>query len=161
MRRPGKSSAWWLTSILPRAKIASFMPNTAGDVYLSMLQPGMDRMPFFRQPLVAVRTAGDPLAVVPFLREILTDASPGALVNATPLESFLEAQAAQPRFYALCAGTFAAVVGGRRRTASSRASSSASRRRIPSHSPPSPRCWSLSASSPAGSRRGGRHGSTR
>ena len=44
------------------------MPNTAGDVYLSMLQPGMDRMPFFRQPLVAVRTAGDPLAVVPFLR---------------------------------------------------------------------------------------------
>ena len=109
MRRPGKSSAWWLTSILPRARIASFMPNTAGDVYLSMLQPGMDRMPFFRQPLVVVRTAGDPLAVVPFLRKILTDASPGALVNATPLESFLEAQAAQPRFYALCAGTFAAV----------------------------------------------------
>ena len=54
-------------------------------------------------------TAGDPLAVVPFLREVITDASPGALVNATPLESFLEAQAAQPRFYALCAGTFAAV----------------------------------------------------
>ena len=110
MRRPGKSSAWWLTSILPRAKIASFMPNTAGDVYLSMLQPGMDRMmPLFRQPLVAVRTAGDPLAVVPFLREVLTDTNPGALLNATPLESFLEAQAAQPRFYALCAGTFAAV----------------------------------------------------
>ena len=56
-RRPGKSSAWWLTSILPCA----------------------------------------------------TDASPGALVNAMPLESFLEAQAAQPRFYAPCAGTFAAV----------------------------------------------------
>ena len=54
------------------------MPDTAGDVYLSMLQPGMDRMmPLFRQPLVAVRTAGDPLAVVPFLREVLTDTNPG------------------------------------------------------------------------------------
>ena len=94
----------------PLRQDASFMPDTAGDVYLSMLQPGMDRMmPLFRQPLVAVRTAGDPLAVVPFLREVLTDTNPGALLNATPLESFLEAQAAQPRFYALCAGTFAAV----------------------------------------------------
>ena len=66
-RRPEKSSAWWLTSSL-----------APGCVYLSMLQPGMDRMvPLFRQPLVAVRTAGDPLAVVPFLREVLTDASSG------------------------------------------------------------------------------------
>ena len=87
----------------------SFMPAAAGDIYLSMLQPGMDPMPMFATPTVSVRTAGDPRAVVPFLQEALADVRPGAQVSAMPLETMLSAQAAQPRFYALCASIFAAV----------------------------------------------------
>ena len=88
----------------------SFGPADAGDVYLSMLQPDLDGMPSFGSlPVVAVRTAGDPLAVVPFLQEALADVSPGAQVNATALETILSATAAQPRFYALCASIFGGV----------------------------------------------------
>ena len=88
----------------------SFGPADAGDVYLSMLQPDQDGMPSFGSlPVVAVRTAGDPLAVVPFLQEALADVSPGAQVNATALETILSATAAQPRFYALCASIFGGV----------------------------------------------------
>ena len=75
-----------------------------------MLQPDLDGMPSFGSlPVVAVRTAGDPLAVVPFLQEALADVSPGAQVNATALETILSATAAQPRFYALCASIFGGV----------------------------------------------------
>ena len=88
----------------------SFGPADAGDVYLSMLQPDLDGMPLLGSlPVVAVRTAGDPLAVVPFLQEALADVSPGAQVNATALERVLSATAAQPRFYALCASIFGGV----------------------------------------------------
>ena len=88
----------------------SFGPADAGDVYLSMLQPDLDGMPAFGNlPVVAVRAAGDPLAVVPFLQEALADVRPGAQVNATALETILSAQAAQPRFYALCASIFGSV----------------------------------------------------
>ena len=88
---------------------SSFMSSTAGDVYLSLLQPGMDRMPSFSLPVVVVRTASDPLAVVPFLREALADVNPGAIVNATALDDVLSSLAAQPRFYAVCAGIFGTV----------------------------------------------------
>ncbi|MYN67178.1 MAG: FtsX-like permease family protein, partial [Acidobacteria bacterium] len=88
----------------------SFGPADAGDVYLSMLQPDQDGMPSFGSlPVVAVRTAGDPLAVIPFLQEALADVSPGAQVNAMALETILSATAAQPRFYALCASIFGGV----------------------------------------------------
>ena len=89
----------------------SFTPgaNAAGDIYLSMLQPGMDAFPSFAVPAVAVRTAGSPLAVVPFVREVLLEIEPGGVVSATSFETRLAARAAQPRFYAACAGIFGAV----------------------------------------------------
>ena len=91
-----------------------FRPDAAGDVYLSMLQPSTEQTlfidgPMFDEPMVAVRTVGDPLAVVPFLREVVADVYPGALVDATALDTILSARAAQPRFYAAVAGIFAAV----------------------------------------------------
>ncbi len=93
----------------PLSPASSFMSSTAGGVYLSLLQPGMDRMPSFNLPGVIVRTASEPLAVVPFLREVLADVSPGAIVNATALDDVLLSLAAQPRFYAVCAGIFGTV----------------------------------------------------
>ena len=82
-----------------------------GAVYLSMLQPGLDdtRRGTDRMPFVVVRTEGDPLAVVPFLREAVADLRPGARFSATALATALSAQAARPRFYALCALTLGLV----------------------------------------------------
>lgn len=87
----------------------SFGVARSGEVYLSMHQPGLDLMPSMDAPIVTVRTAGDPLAVVPFLQEALADVQPGAQVSATVLETSLSSRAAQPRFYALCASIFGAV----------------------------------------------------
>ena len=81
-----------------------------GDIYLSMLQPGMDDIRTAgRSPRVVVRTHGDPVAVVPFIQEAVADLRPGARVNARVLDASLSAQAAQPRFYVLCASFFGLV----------------------------------------------------
>ena len=86
-----------------------FGPAVAGDIYLSMLQPPMDRMLFFSELNVALRTAADPPAVLPFLHEVLADIHPGPPINATALDTILSTEAAQPRFYAACAVVFGTV----------------------------------------------------
>ena len=60
--------------------------------------------------VVAVRTAGDPVAVVPFLREAVAAASPTARIDdLMTMGTRLSAAVAQPRFYAVCVGFFAAL----------------------------------------------------
>ena len=87
----------------------SSLPATAaGDVYLSLLQPGMDSVSW-EAPYVIVRTAGDPFAVVPFLREVLDEVYPGAPVTVTALDARLSARFARLRFYVASAGVFGAV----------------------------------------------------
>ena len=71
-----------------------------------------DRAPvsFFGMSFVSVRTAGDPLAVVPFLREVVTEAHPGAtVVDVMTMDARLAAVFVQPRFYAVLVGGFAAL----------------------------------------------------
>ena len=61
-------------------------------------------------PMIAVRSAGDPLAVVPFLAEAVTEAHPrAALGGVMTMADRLSAAVAQPRFYAVFAGSFAAL----------------------------------------------------
>ena len=61
-------------------------------------------------PLVTVRTIGDPLAAVPFLREAVAGARPGAAVEfAMTMDARLSYAVAQPRFYAMLVGCFAAL----------------------------------------------------
>ena len=61
-------------------------------------------------PLIAVRTTGDPLAVIPFLREAVTEAHPRATIaDVTTMYAQLWAEVTQPRFYAGFAGGFAAL----------------------------------------------------
>lgn len=61
-------------------------------------------------PFVTVRTSGDPAAVVPFLREAAAAAHPRAtLEEVMTMEARLRAAVAQPRFYAACVGSFAAL----------------------------------------------------
>ena len=60
--------------------------------------------------IVAVRTAGDPLAVIPFLQEAVTEAHPRAtLQDVMTMEARLSSIVAQPRFYAAFVGFFAAL----------------------------------------------------
>ena len=60
--------------------------------------------------VVAVRTTGDPAAVVPFLREAVAAANPVASIDdLMTMEARLSAAVAQPRFYAACVGFFAGL----------------------------------------------------
>ncbi|MCY4509164.1 MAG: ABC transporter permease, partial [Acidobacteria bacterium] len=59
---------------------------------------------------IVVRTTGDPLAVVPFLREAVADAHPRAAIeDMSTMNARLWAAVVQPRFYAVFAGCFAAL----------------------------------------------------
>ena len=60
--------------------------------------------------VVAVRTAGDPAAVVPFLREAVAAVNPVASIDdLMTMEARLSAAVAQPRFYAASVGFFAGL----------------------------------------------------
>lgn len=64
----------------------------------------------FAAPFIVVRTTGDPLAVVSFLREAVADAHPRAAVDdVSTMNARLWAAVVQPRFYAVFAGCFAAL----------------------------------------------------
>ena len=61
-------------------------------------------------PFVAVRTKGDPLAAAPFLREAVAGTRPGAAAEAVmTIDALLSYRVAEPRFYALLVGCFAAL----------------------------------------------------
>ena len=56
-------------------------------------------------PFVAVRTKGDPLAAVPFLREAVAGTRPGAAAESMmTMDALLSYRVAEPRFYALLSG---------------------------------------------------------
>ena len=74
--------------------------------------PQVEAAPMFALnfPFVAVRTTGDPLAALPFLREAVAEARAGAsLAFAMTMDARLSAAVAQPRFYAVLVGCFAAL----------------------------------------------------
>ena len=61
-------------------------------------------------PFIAVRTTGDPRAVIPFLREAVAETNPRAsIADVVTMDARLRAAFAQPRFYAGFAGGFAAL----------------------------------------------------
>ncbi len=104
------NETWKVIGVVADARspfVPSFFTDTiAGDVYLSMLQPGMGGTFGRELSMVTVRTDRVPLAVLPFLREVFTDVHP---FGSGTLEGLLAAQAAQPGFYAACAGVFGVV----------------------------------------------------
>ncbi len=59
---------------------------------------------------VTVRTTGDPLALVPFLQEAVVEAHPGATFeDMMTMDGRLSLAVAQPRFYVVLVGVFAAL----------------------------------------------------
>ena len=72
----------------------------------------IDAAPTFEYafPMVVVRTTGDPLAAVPFLREAVAEARPGAAAaTVMTMDARLSSAVAEPRFFAVLVGCFAAL----------------------------------------------------
>ena len=83
--------------------------ESQAEAFLSVYQPGSGAL-FSFDPLISVRTAGDPAAVVPLLREAAAAAHPRAtLEDVMTMDARLSATFAEPRFYAGFAGFFAAL----------------------------------------------------
>ena len=84
--------------------------ESRAEAFLSVHQPGPPAELFSFSPFISVRTAGDPSAVVPLLREAAAAAHPRAsLEDVRTMDARLSATFAQPRFYAVFAGFFAAL----------------------------------------------------
>ena len=85
--------------------------ESRGEAFMPLHQNELARGGgFFLNSVVSVRTAGDPLAVVPFLREAVVASSPGANVeDVMTMDARLSAAVAQPRFYAVLVGFFGAL----------------------------------------------------
>ena len=65
---------------------------------------------FSSRTFVTIRTTGDSLAVIPFLREAATATNPQATLGpVTTMQARLSAAVAQPRFYAVFVGSFAGL----------------------------------------------------
>ena len=81
-------------------------PEAFFSTYQSELIPSFPFGPAF----IAVRTAGDPLAAIPFIEETVTEAHPRArLREVMTMDARLSTVVAQPRFYAVFVGFFAAL----------------------------------------------------
>ena len=84
--------------------------ESRAEAFLSVHQPGPPAELFSFSPFISVRTAGDPSAVGPLLREAAAAAHPRAsLEDVRTMDARLSATFAQPRFYAVFAGFFAAL----------------------------------------------------
>ena len=88
------------------------LPESQSGVYMPLnqsAQAGVLGGAYFGS-VVTVRTAGDPVAAVPFLREAMAAASPNARIDdVMTMGARLSAAVAQPRFYAVFVGFFAAL----------------------------------------------------
>ena len=86
------------------------LAGSVAEVFASVQQ--IDYVPTFAYnfAFVAMRTTGDSAAALPFLREAVAGARPGASVaSVMSLDARLSAAVAEPRFYAVLVGGFAAL----------------------------------------------------
>ena len=84
--------------------------ESSAGFYIPLDQSDANPFPFVNTPFISVRTIGNPLAVVPFLREAVADVHPGAaLDDVTTMETRLSSSVAQPRFQAVFVAGFGAV----------------------------------------------------
>ena len=102
---------WTVIGVVADVNYQGFAAADArAEIYLSAHQIEMSPAFSLDEPRVSIRTTGDPIAAVPFLREAVADVHPGAaLDDVMTMDARLSASIAQPRFYAVFVGLFAAV----------------------------------------------------
>ncbi len=86
-----------------------FEAAPAGEIYLPISQDAQDPAALFMQPTIVIRTVGERSIVTPFLHEALAEIHPRSAIRTTSLATALSLRAAQPRFYAACAGILGVV----------------------------------------------------
>ena len=105
----GVDAPWEVIGVVADVSYRS-LAGSGAEAFASVRQ--IDAAPEFAYnfPFVSVRTTGDPLAAVPFLREAVAEARPGATAaSVTTMDARLSAAVAEPRFYAVLVGCFAAL----------------------------------------------------
>ena len=109
----GAGEPWEVIAVVADVRYGGLaITESRAEAFMSLHQIELAPMlvGFSLNSVVSVRTAGDPLAVVPFLREAVTAASPGATIgDVMTMDARLSAAVAQPRFYAVFVGFFAAL----------------------------------------------------
>ena len=107
----GDDESWEIIGVVADVNYRGLaVTGSRAEAFASTQQ--IDAAPTFAYnfPFVVVRTAGDPLAAVPFLREAVAEARPGASVaTVATMDARLSSAVARPRFYAVLAGGFAAL----------------------------------------------------
>ena len=106
----GPGEPWEVIGVVADVRYSGLLTNESPpEAFMSVHQLGQGTV-YFSNSMIAVRTAGDPLAVVPFLREAARAAGPRAIIDdVMTMDARLSAAVAQPRFYALFVGFFAAL----------------------------------------------------
>ena len=103
---------WEVTGVVADIRYGGLtITESEAEAFVALQQmeaTGMGGVPAI--PMIAVRTARDPLAVIPFLADAVAEAHLGASVDGVmTMADRLSAAVAQPRFYAVFVGFFAAL----------------------------------------------------
>ena len=109
----GQDEPWEVVGVVADVRYGGLtITESSAEAYVPL--PQQERVMtlggLFTGSMVSVRTAGDPLAVIPFLREAVTAASPrSSFGEVLTMGARLSAAVEQPRFYAVFVGFFAAL----------------------------------------------------
>ena len=111
LRLGSDDEPWEIVGVVADVKYEGLaVAESSAAVYVPMHQSAASPIPILNTPFVSVRTRGNLLAVVPFLREAVADVHPGAaLDDVTTLETRLASSVAQPRFQTVFVASFGAV----------------------------------------------------
>ena len=107
----GGDEPWWevigVVADIRYAGLAVTGPQAEAFVPAEQARAGR---PIGADAFLTVRTTGDPAALIPFLRETVAEAHPRAEIeNVMTMDGRLSLAVAQPRFYAVLVGVFAAL----------------------------------------------------
>ncbi|MXZ71145.1 MAG: ABC transporter permease [Acidobacteria bacterium] len=108
---PGGTEPWEVIGVVADILYEGLtLAQSRAVAFVPLAQAGGSPMFGFRPPIITVRTAGDPLAVVDFLGEAVAAAHPSATVfDVMTMDARLSTAVAQPRFYAVFVGCFAGL----------------------------------------------------
>ena len=111
LRGPGNSEPWEVIGVVADILYEGLtLTQSRAVAFMPLAQADGSPMFGFSPPILTVRTAGDPVAVVDFLGAAVAAAHPSAEVfDVMTLDARLSSAVAQPRFYAVFVGFFAAL----------------------------------------------------
>ena len=107
----GDNRPWWeVVGVVADIRYGGLtVAGQQAEAFVPAAQAGAAR-PVGADAFLSVRTTGDPAALIPFLRETVVEAHPRAEIeDVMTMDGRLSLAVAQPRFYAVLVGVFAAL----------------------------------------------------